>query len=268
MTSRIIRYALLTMLLVYLAGCSNNENNQKNTTSESKTTITSSSNSKKQPYNLVAPNNFYNNLIVTGAEGSNYLNKNGYQLASKNDSSNSEKLYISEISDKLPNANNALGTQTYMYFWCNDTAKQNLGNVRIDNKVVFFAATEEYLNTIKENLSVNESSKDLDIEAINNGDLTTLIGTWQNGNGDTLIINADGTTNNSYSVYPVKDSDKTSKIPYAGLQDSSGIGGMALGLFKIGFKNPDGDNSDTSKPRLVISQQGGDYPSESYYYRH
>lgn len=34
---------------------------------------------------------------------------------------------------------------------------------------------------------------DLDIDAINHGDITTLIGTWQNGRGETLAIAADGT---------------------------------------------------------------------------
>lgn len=111
------------------------------------------------------------------------------------------------------------------------------------------------------------SEKDLDIESINNGNLSSLAGIWKNGQGDILIINSDGSTNKGgRRIMSVKDSEKSSKIPYAGLGD--GIhSGEALGLLKIGFKNPDGDYSDSSRARLVISQQSGDYPASQYYYR-
>lgn len=109
------------------------------------------------------------------------------------------------------------------------------------------------------------NNQDLDIEAINNGDISTLTGTWRNGNGDVLIINSDGTTNKSYTVHTLVDSDKKSKIPYAGLSD--GKTGSALGLYKIGFENPDGDQSDKTRPRLTIAQQSGNYEASAYYYR-
>lgn len=110
------------------------------------------------------------------------------------------------------------------------------------------------------------SYKDLNIDAINNGDFTSLIGTWRNGKNDFLIINMDGTTNKEFAVHGVSESDKKSKIPYASLS-TGGPGGAALGLYKIGFKNPEGDSSDSTKPRLTISQQGGNYSSDAYYYR-
>lgn len=65
---------------------------------------------------------------------------------------------------------------------------------------------------------------DLDIEAINNGDFSTLVGTWKNGKGNIIKINADGSTDKYGLLHAVKDSDKTSKIPYVG------INGAALGL--------------------------------------
>ncbi|WP_086348855.1 DUF6287 domain-containing protein [Candidatus Enterococcus clewellii] len=116
-----------------------------------------------------------------------------------------------------------------------------------------------------ESVPPQEVSQDLDIAAINSGDLSTLIGTWQNGEGDVLVINADGTTNINMTVHSVIDSDKTSKVPYANL--AAERTGAALGLYRIGFENPDGDNSDKTRPRLVITQMGGDYPAEKYYYR-
>ena len=112
----------------------------------------------------------------------------------------------------------------------------------------------------------NISDNDLNIEAINNGDFTSLIGTWKNGKNDVLIINTDGTTNMAFVVHGVPESGKTSKVPFASLS-AGGPGGAALGLYKIGFKNPDGDSSDSTKPRLIITQQGGNYSSDSYYYR-
>ncbi|MGT2772051.1 DUF6287 domain-containing protein [Streptococcus marimammalium] len=107
--------------------------------------------------------------------------------------------------------------------------------------------------------------KDLDIEAINNGDFSSLVGTWKNGKGNTLVINEDGSTNSGAQIKSVQNSDKISLVPYAGIGDN--FTGVALGLYKIGFKNPDGDQSDTSRPRLIITQQGGNYPADSYYYR-
>jgi len=41
----------------------------------------------------------------------------------------------------------------------------------------------------------------------------------------------------------------------------------AIGLFKIGFKNPMGDQSDSSRPRLIITQSAGNYDEDFYYYK-
>ena len=109
------------------------------------------------------------------------------------------------------------------------------------------------------------SEVDLDIEAIENGDISTLVGIWRNGRGNELIINSDGTTGDGNSIKVIKDSSKISSVPYVSLQ--SGHTSAAIGLFKIGFKNPMGDQSDSSRPRLVITQSAGNYKAESYFYR-
>lgn len=113
--------------------------------------------------------------------------------------------------------------------------------------------------------SENQAETDLNIEEINNNNLASLVGTWENAKGDTLIIYSDGSTNKNLTVHGVENSDQTSTIPYASLTD--GTTGAALGLFKIGFENPDGDRSDTSRPRVIIAQQSGNYSPETYYYR-
>ncbi|MCD4907126.1 DUF6287 domain-containing protein [Enterococcus faecalis] len=131
---------------------------------------------------------------------------------------------------------------------------------------VNYDSSLEFSQNYKETSQVETSNnQDLNIEAINNGDISTLAGTWKNGNGDVLIINSDGTTNKGYTIHTLVDSDKKSKIPYAELSD--GATGAALGLYKIGFENPEGDKSDKTRPRLTISQQGGIFAENSYYYR-
>lgn len=109
------------------------------------------------------------------------------------------------------------------------------------------------------------SEADLDIEAIENGDISTLVGTWRNGRGKELIINPDGTTGNGNRIKVIEDSSKKSSVPYVSLQ--SGPTSAAIGLFKIGFKNPMGDQSDISLPRLIVSQSAGNYDKDFYYYR-
>lgn len=109
------------------------------------------------------------------------------------------------------------------------------------------------------------SEVDLDIEAIENGDISTLVGIWRNGRGNELIINSDGTTGDGNRIKVIKDSSKKSGVPSVSLQ--SGHTSAAIGLFRIGFKNPMGDQSDSSRPRLIITQTAGNYKAESYYYR-
>ena len=109
------------------------------------------------------------------------------------------------------------------------------------------------------------SEVDLDIEAIENGDISTLVGKWRNGRGKELIINSDGTTGDGNRIKVIKDSSKKSSVPYVSLQ--SGHTSAAIGLFKIGFKNPMGDQSDSSRPRLIITQSAGNYDEDFYYYR-
>ena len=52
---------------------------------------------------------------------------------------------------------------------------------------------------------------------------------------------------------------------YVSLQSSHRS--AAIGLFKIGFKNPMGDQSDSSRPRLIITQSAGNYDEDFYYYK-
>lgn len=106
---------------------------------------------------------------------------------------------------------------------------------------------------------------DFDTEAIANGDLTTLAGTWKNGKGDILVINLDGTTADGATI--VNDLPKNNASEITSLSIRTGNTGAALLLYKIGVENPEGDQSDRTKPRLMITQSGDNYPAEDYFYR-
>ncbi|KXT84526.1 hypothetical protein STRDD11_00917 [Streptococcus sp. DD11] len=111
--------------------------------------------------------------------------------------------------------------------------------------------------------TVSENEKDLNIAAILSGDFSTLAGTWVNGEGAEIVINSDGTTNRGETLSI--NSTSNPKLPTLNIR--SGNSGALLALFKKGFTNPYGDYSDSSKPRLVIGQNIGAVPEQSYFYR-
>ena len=131
------------------------------------------------------------------------------------------------------------------------------------------------------------TAQDLDIDAISQNNFATLAGTWQNGLGETLIINTDGTTNTDMTVSGAPNwMDHTQintvysgKAPYAFYGSGDGAGSknlFALLLLKRGFANPDGDTSDTSKPRILVTQDRTDtnnangtrnFPATRYFYK-
>lgn len=113
--------------------------------------------------------------------------------------------------------------------------------------------------------SYPSQDNNLDIPAINDGDFSSLVGTWRNGQGDTLTINMDGTTNGEGKITPVKDSGENGQVPY--VTYSYGYTGAAIALFEIGLRNPEGDQSNITRPRLVITQNARNYSADSYYYR-
>lgn len=98
-----------------------------------------------------------------------------------------------------------------------------------------------------------------------------MIGTWQNGKGHTFTINSDNTLIkhvDAQSSQPLKITIGTanSAVPYLDTKPDSGVG-FSLALFKIGFKNPTGEQSDTSIPRNIGTQNSTNFPSEMYYYK-
>ena len=82
---------------------------------------------------------------------------------------------------------------------------------------------------------------------------------------DTTAINAGDFTNTGGMI--TKDSPTDESRPITSLSIRWGPTGAALLLYRIGVENPNGDQSDKTKPRLLITQDSGNYPAEEYYYR-
>ena len=116
-----------------------------------------------------------------------------------------------------------------------------------------------------------QSVKDIDLTAISSGNYESLAGTWVNGKGETLIIQSDGSIVSTVDGRSGKESlggafrYESDGVPY--IEVSNGYTGGLLALLKVGFKTT-GDNSDTSKPRIVPTQNGVyNLSSDAYYYR-
>ncbi|WP_261010035.1 DUF6287 domain-containing protein [Streptococcus mitis] len=164
------------------------------------------------------------------------------------------------------NKNSNIGQELVLTFIpANETGPDN--DKTQENRILY---GKTYLKPYKEAWwekydNISSTKFDLDIEAIENGDISTLVGIWRNGRGNELIINSDGTTGDGNRIKVIKDSSKKSSVPYVSLQSSHTS--VAIGLFKIGFKNPMGDQSDSSRPRLIITQSAGNYDEDFYYYK-
>ncbi|MDE7488718.1 DUF6287 domain-containing protein, partial [Streptococcus agalactiae] len=107
----------------------------------------------------------------------------------------------------------------------------------------------------------------LDVDAIYRGDFSSLKGTWRNGKGEVLTINDDGSTDDGERI-SIGSTEK-SRLPSVGM--SSGNFGVSVYLFQIGVSNPyieNGHTSDTTRPRLAIGLNPGDFPTDAYYYRY
>lgn len=110
---------------------------------------------------------------------------------------------------------------------------------------------------------------DLDEAAILNNDFTTLPGTWGAGNGNILIINPDhsATLNGEAQTITVDTVSSGQKVLNIRMATGVARAGAAIETLKAGEKNPYGDQSDTSKPRLLLVQGGSNSPAEEYFYR-
>ncbi len=71
---------------------------------------------------------------------------------------------------------------------------------------------------VKSEKNTNNSQSSLDFGALDNGDISSLVGTWTNANGESVTINADGTIKNSTGyTAQLKPQRVSDNIFYAGV---------------------------------------------------
>ncbi len=114
-------------------------------------------------------------------------------------------------------------------------------------------------------VSEQANSDDLDVNQILNGDYTSLAGTWENGRGQTFEFSDEGMLEGMNISSPRESSYGTVTLACGAANGAPG--GFAIEVYPTGVKNPKGDHSDSSQPRLVAGQQFTDFPAEAYYYR-
>lgn len=114
------------------------------------------------------------------------------------------------------------------------------------------------------------TSEGLDLTAIQNGDYSSLAGTWQNGFGDTFTFDNSGLVMKGEYVnlgaVTIKDGLLITSVSV------QPVGGFVIAFIPAGTKTPNGidgkpDGSDSSKDRLFAGQQPGYSNGKAFYYK-
>ncbi|MFR4698666.1 MAG: DUF6287 domain-containing protein, partial [Streptococcus salivarius] len=87
---------------------------------------------------------------------------------------------------------------------------------------------------VKSEKNTNNSQSSLDFGALDNGDISSLVGTWTNANGESVTINADGTiiknsTGYTAQLKPQRVSDNTFNASVVSQGDSVALSAVAGG---------------------------------------
>lgn len=114
-------------------------------------------------------------------------------------------------------------------------------------------------------VSEQANSDDLDVNQILSGNYESLVGTWENGRGQTFEFSDEGMLEGMNISSPRESSYGTVTLACGAANGAPG--GFAIEVYPTGVKNPKEDHSDSSQPRLVAGQQFTDFPAEAYYYR-
>ncbi len=125
--------------------------------------------------------------------------------------------------------------------------------------------------------SLPSESKGMDISAIQNGDFSSVAGTWRNGTGIEFTFDKNGlvSDHSKVSIEYAKETDrylKASLLPKAG-----GAGGVAIAFLPAGIpitmsvtSSPDNgytDPSDTTQDRLWFGQQLINGHTDGFFYK-
>ena len=133
-------------------------------------------------------------------------------------------------------------------------------------------STKSSTNNSSQNTSSKEegASKSLDVTAIQSGEFSSLVGTWQNANGKVLKFDRQGLVEPQDTRLNTNRSTLEGGILKASLQH--GFTGSMIYLAPSGTVFPDGvdgkhDASDSSKDRIWTGQQGIFSDANDFYYK-
>jgi len=73
----------------------------------------------------------------------------------------------------------------------------------------------------KSEKGTNNSQSSLNFGALDNGDISSIVGTWTNANGESVTINADGVSDNTFNASVVSQDDSVALSVVAGGVGSS-----------------------------------------------
>ncbi|MDK6371055.1 DUF6287 domain-containing protein [Aerococcus urinae] len=130
------------------------------------------------------------------------------------------------------------------------------------------AASGQSVPTIAGDLAPSTNSQQgLDINQIQQGDFSTLAGTWRNGQGDEMVIDENGIISSDTWVNG-KNSPIRGQVLWASI--TAGAHGTGLIIAPAGTQISDTDYTDASdytRDRLLSAQDVGymEYPEEFYY---
>ncbi|MCY3034528.1 DUF6287 domain-containing protein [Aerococcus urinae] len=118
------------------------------------------------------------------------------------------------------------------------------------------SSNESSVPSIAGDLGRTTSQQGLDIDQIQQGDLSTLVGTWRNAKGQEFVFYEDGRVDPHHYLY-LGNAKKENQILFAGLNATDGyIGGALLIIAPAGIQievpiPSSFDASDISRDRLI-----------------
>ena len=117
--------------------------------------------------------------------------------------------------------------------------------------------TEEKLSTQEE--QTNAKSQRIDEQAIQNGDFSTLVGTWRNGLGQEFTFDKNGLVNSG-------NIEKKSMGSHGTIEFSirDGISGYGMSIYPAGLIMP-GLDTDLTKNRLIAGQAAPTSSEQVFY---
>ena len=121
----------------------------------------------------------------------------------------------------------------------------------------------------EESSSDSKSNKEtgMDINAIQNGDFSSLEGTWENGRGDTIVFSKDRVTQSGTTI-TLKFGEVKDGILKEYSSSGGPVGGSQLFMIPAGVSIPNNNESDNSKDRLLGTQNDLEMgQSFDFYYR-